>query len=80
MALKIAGTSKNKDSKETIYRFKTEEELINEFGISFRYEKELKSKGNYDSFFTEGGTDSKTSEYIIYNQNQCTIKYIIEIL
>jgi len=39
----------------------------------------LKSKGKYDSLFAEGGIDLRNNEYIVYNQDQVTIKYIVEI-
>jgi poly [ADP-ribose] polymerase 2/3/4 len=42
-------------------------------------EKSLKAKGNYDSVFALKGADLINNEYIIYNDNQSTIKYIIEV-
>lgn len=42
-------------------------------------ESRLKAKGEYDSLFAKGGIDLKNNEYIVYNQNKCTIKYLIEI-
>lgn len=39
----------------------------------------LKAKGNYDSLFAEGGADLRNNEYIVYDQNQCTIKFIVEL-
>lgn len=39
----------------------------------------LKEKGNYDSLFARGGADLINNEYIVYNQAQCTIKYLVEI-
>jgi len=42
-------------------------------------EEKLKAKGDYDSLFAKGGVDLRNNEYIVYNQNQCTIKYIVEI-
>ena len=42
-------------------------------------EQKLKAKGDYDSLFAKGGVDLKNNEYIVYNDNQCTIKYIIEL-
>ena len=42
-------------------------------------EQTLKLKGEYDSLFAKGGYDLRNNEFIIYNQNQCTIKYLIEI-
>ena len=41
--------------------------------------KELKKYGNYDSFFAEGGADLRNNEYIVYDQDQCTVKYLVEI-
>jgi poly [ADP-ribose] polymerase len=39
----------------------------------------LEKRGNYDSLFAEGGADLKNNEYIIYEQAQCTIKYLVEV-
>lgn len=41
-------------------------------------EKEVKDKG-YDSVFAQGGADLRNDEYIIYNSNQCTVRYLIEL-
>lgn len=41
-------------------------------------EKSLKEKGEYDSLFAEGGVDLINNEYIIYNEAQCTPKYLVE--
>ena len=32
-----------------------------------------------DSVFAQGGADLRNDEYIIYNSNQCTIRYLIEL-
>ncbi|MGK0366724.1 MAG: poly [ADP-ribose] polymerase [Saprospiraceae bacterium] len=43
-------------------------------------EGNLKKRGRkYNSVFAKGGADLINNEYIIYNQNQCTVRYIIEI-
>ncbi|MCU0446143.1 MAG: WGR domain-containing protein [Microscillaceae bacterium] len=42
-------------------------------------EENLKKKGNYDSLYAEGGADLKNNEYIVYNQAQCTIRYLVEV-
>ena len=43
-------------------------------------ENNLKKRGKmYDSLFAEGGADLINNEYIIYNQAQCTVKYIVEV-
>ena len=39
----------------------------------------LRKHGDYDSLFAEGGYDLRNNEYIIYDDAQCTIKYIVEI-
>lgn len=39
----------------------------------------LRKHGDYDSFFAEGGADLRNNEYIVYKDDQCTIKYLIEI-
>lgn len=41
--------------------------------------KILKTKGEYDSVFAEGGIDLRNNEFIVYTESQCTIKYIVEI-
>ena len=41
-------------------------------------EKEVTRKG-YDSVFARGGADLRNNEYIIYNANRCTIRYLIEL-
>ncbi len=41
---------------------------------------ELKKKGKkYNSVYAEGGVDLQNNEYIIYNQEQCTIRYVVEV-
>lgn len=42
-------------------------------------DKKLKTKGDYDSLFAKGGIDLRNNEFVIYNQNKSTIKYLIEI-
>jgi poly [ADP-ribose] polymerase len=43
-------------------------------------ETNLKKRGaNYDSLFALGGVDLMHNEYIVYNQNQCTIRYLVEV-
>lgn len=39
----------------------------------------LLKKGKYDSLFAEGGADLRNNEYIVYEQEQCTVKYLIEV-
>jgi poly [ADP-ribose] polymerase len=41
--------------------------------------KSLKSKGDYDSLTALGGADLRNNEFIIYNENQCTVQYLVEI-
>lgn len=41
--------------------------------------KKLRDKGEYDSLFAEGGIDLRNNEYIVYKEEQCTVKYIVEI-
>ena len=41
-------------------------------------EKQVKSKG-FNSVFAEGGADLRNDEYIVYNSNQATIRYLIEL-
>lgn len=43
-------------------------------------EENLKKRGKrYNSIFAKGGADLINNEYIIYNQNQCTIRYLVEV-
>ncbi len=43
-------------------------------------EENLKKKGaDYDSLFAEGGADLRNNEFIVYNQAQCTIRYLVEV-
>lgn len=41
-------------------------------------EKKLKAKGDYDSLFAEGGADLRNNEFIVYNEAQTTVKYLIQ--
>lgn len=50
-----------------------------EYWMGSLNEKKLKEKGDYDSLYAKGGIDLINDEFIIYNQNQSTIKYIVEI-
>jgi len=45
---------------------------------NFTYDA-LQRKGDYDSLFAEGGIDLRNNEYIIYREDQCTVKYIVEL-
>ena len=49
-----------------------------QYWMSKLNEKEVKDKG-YDSVFAQGGADLRNDEYIIYNSNQCTVRYLIEL-
>jgi poly [ADP-ribose] polymerase len=42
-------------------------------------EAQLKQRGNYDSLFAEGGADLRNNEYIVYREEQSTVKYIIQL-
>ena len=43
-------------------------------------EEKLKKKGkDYDSVFAKGGADLINNEYIVYNQAQCTVRYLVEV-
>jgi len=39
----------------------------------------LRRRGNYDSLYAEGGADLRNNEYIVYDDAQCTIKFLVEI-
>lgn len=41
--------------------------------------KRLREKGNYHSLFAEGGVDLRNNEYIIYNEDQAAIRFLVEI-
>lgn len=38
----------------------------------------LRKRGDYDSLYAQGGADLRNDEFIVYNENQCTIKYLVE--
>lgn len=40
--------------------------------------KKVKSKG-FDSVYAKGGADLINDEFIVYEEERCTIKYLIEI-
>jgi len=42
-------------------------------------EAQLKAKGQYDSLFAEGGIDLVNNEYIIYREEQSTVKFLIQL-
>lgn len=39
----------------------------------------LKARGSYDSVFAEGGYDLRNNEFIVYTEQQSTIKYLIQL-
>ena len=39
----------------------------------------LRRRGDYDSLYAEGGADLRNNEYIVYDDAQCTIKFLVEI-
>lgn len=41
-------------------------------------ERQVKAKG-CNSVFAKGGVDLRNNEYMVYNSNQCTIRYLIEL-
>lgn len=42
-------------------------------------EAKLKAKGDYDSLYARGGADLRNNEFIVYREEQSTIKYLIQI-
>lgn len=42
-------------------------------------EAQLRARGDYDSLFAKAGQSLQNNEYIVYRQEQSTIKYIIEL-
>ncbi len=45
--------------------------------LSYKNLKKRNSK--YDSVFAKGGADLVNNEYIVYKQEQCTIRYVVEV-
>jgi len=41
--------------------------------------KNLRARGAYDSLHAEGGADLRNNEFIVYDDAQCTIKFLVEI-
>lgn len=39
----------------------------------------LQQKGGYDSVFAKGGYDLINNEYVVYDNSQCSIKYLVEV-
>lgn len=50
-----------------------------DYWMSQLTEEKLKKKGNYDSVFAEKGYSLMNNEYIVYRENQCTIRYLVEV-
>ena len=42
-------------------------------------DEKLKKRGAYDSLFAKGGADLINNEYIVYNEAQCTVRYLVEL-
>lgn len=40
---------------------------------------DLRRKGDYDSLTALGGADLRNNEFIVYNEEQCTVQYIVEL-
>ena len=36
-------------------------------------------KDGYDSVYAQGGADLRNDEFIIYEAEKCTVKYLVEI-
>jgi poly [ADP-ribose] polymerase len=41
--------------------------------------KKLRDRGGYDSLTALGGADLRNNEFIIYDERQCTVKYLVEV-
>ncbi len=39
----------------------------------------LRKRGQFDSLYAEGGADLRNNEYIVYDDAQCTIRFLVEI-
>ena len=46
---------------------------------SLNYENLKKQNSEADSLFAKGGIDLLNNEFIIYKENQCTIRYLVEV-
>lgn len=42
-------------------------------------DKNLRKYGDYDSLTALGGADLRNNEFIVYNEEQCTVKYLVEV-
>ena len=65
-----------------IYAVNTGMELrqsTHEHWMSSLTEQKLRDRGEYDSLFAVSGNSLRNNEFIVYNKNQCTIKYLVEI-
>lgn len=55
-------------------------EVLRHSSDCYRFNAEyLRNKGNYDSVFAKGGADLRNNEYIVYQENQSTIHYLVEV-
>jgi poly [ADP-ribose] polymerase len=41
--------------------------------------KKLREQGNYDSLTALGGADLRNNEYIVYQENQITVRYLVKV-
>ena len=77
-----AGGSSNK-AFLSLYKVHVGEQLHIKHHQSWCYdltEQNLKKRGSkYDSLWAEGGADLRNDEFIVYNQSQTTVEYIVEV-
>jgi poly [ADP-ribose] polymerase len=57
-------------------KWKVKHHMASHYDMNYQ---QLQKKGGNDSLFAKGGADLVNNEYIIYKQNQCTIRYLVEV-
>jgi poly [ADP-ribose] polymerase len=53
--------------------------ITNHDSSCYSLSQKVMDNEGYDSVYAHGGADLRNDEFIIYNSNQCTIAYLIEI-
>jgi poly [ADP-ribose] polymerase len=56
-----------------------QKEILHHNSSCYSLSKSVMNREGFDSVFAQGGADLKNNEFIVYDGNQCTIAYIIEI-
>jgi len=55
-----------------------QKEILHHNSSCYSLSKSVMNKEGYDSVFAQGGADLRNNEFIVYDGNQCTIAYMIE--